>query len=163
MRVFRVSQEDAEELAQDVFVRFYKALDEYRGEAEWAYLESIALNVARNRIRAQNTAMRNGVIVNIDDPAHVDRLAAPEREDYAEAKERERQQRLLYEAVADLPRGQRQCMLLWLGGEKYKSIAKALRIGVDAVKSRIRDAKRALHARLGDAGTAGLPEAEDEE
>src|SRR4051812_27641443 len=66
VRSFRLRQEDAEELAQDAFLRFYQAMDEYRGDAEWAFFETIARNVAYNRIRAQNTAKRSGTKVDLD-------------------------------------------------------------------------------------------------
>jgi DNA-directed RNA polymerase specialized sigma24 family protein len=48
---------------------------------------------------------------------------------------------------------------LWLNEFTYDEIAKFLRISVDAVKSRLRDAKKFLRARLGD-GNA-LPEDEE--
>jgi len=148
-RISRLSQEDAEELTQEAFLRFLEAMDEYRGEAEWAYFEVIAQRVLYNRIRANSTAKRGAETVPIDDPSFRNEPAAPEGQDYAERQEVEIRRKLLHDAIAELSSGQRQCILLWLEGFKYKEIATTLRTSMDAVKSRMRDAKALLGARLG--------------
>lgn len=156
-RVFRVSDADAEELAQESFLRFYRAMHEYRGEAEWALLETIARNVGFNRVRSQATIKRgavrpeslNGAESSRRDPAAaqthpVDRMITAERTAH------------LRQAIAELPKGQRQCVQLRLQDLSYDEIARMLKISVDAVKSRLRDATRQLRERLGDEGA--LPE-----
>ena len=46
------SREDAEEVAQDVFVRVHRALGKFRGDAEFTtWMYRIALNLARNKYR----------------------------------------------------------------------------------------------------------------
>lgn len=155
--VFRVSDEDAQELTQDSFVRFYGMLDEYRGDAEWALLEKIARNVGFNRVRALTTGKRGagrtesldaseaaGNVPNVREQDPVDRLIGEER--------RSR----LRKAIAELPKGQRRCLQLWLEDFSYDEISRTLRISLDAVRSRIRDARRLLRDRLGDEGA--LPE-----
>jgi RNA polymerase sigma-70 factor (ECF subfamily) len=155
--VFRVSEEDAKELTQESFLRFFRTIDEYRGEAEWALLETIARNVAYNRVRSQTTIKRGAVRpesltdldVTMQDPAAVqtdpvDRMIDAER------------RRRLRRAIEELPKGQRQCVQLRLNDWSYDEIARALRISLDAVKSRLRDARRELRDRLGDDGA--LPE-----
>ncbi len=159
VRAFHLSEEDAEELAQDAFVRFYGAMDEYRGDAEWAFFETIARNVAYNRIRSQKTAKRSGKMVDIDDPGFAHEPAAPEGPDYAQREQDEIRSKRLREAIAGLPAGKRECMRLWLSEYKFDEIARFMGITVDAVKSRLRDARKLLHARLGDADA--LPEDEE--
>ncbi|MCU1231809.1 MAG: hypothetical protein JWO97_4693 [Acidobacteria bacterium] len=151
VRAFRLPEEEAEELAQDTFLKFFEAMDEYRGEAEWAFLETIARNVAFNRLRSLHTAKRSAKTINIDDPdfSQYEPAAPPER-DYADRQQDALQRKLLHDAIAELPSGQRQCMQLWLEDFKYGEIGKALRISMDAVRSRLRDAKRLLRERLGD-------------
>ena len=157
VQTFRLAEEDARDLAQDAFVRFYKAMDEYRGDAEWAFFEAIARNVAYNRIRSTKTQKRSAKMVDIDDPEALrQEPAAPQGPDYADQEEAALRHRKLHQAIAALTTGQQECIRLQLEGFTYDDIAKALRISVDAVKSRIRDAKRLLRARLGDVGT--LPE-----
>jgi RNA polymerase sigma factor (sigma-70 family) len=162
IRAFRVTEEDAEELTQDTFVRFLQALDEYRGDAEWAFLEKIARNVGYNRVRSISAIKRGANLkaVEIDDPGQfAAEPAAAAEPDYAERQYRALQRSELYDAIASLPPGQRQCLQLWLDGFQYNEIAPILRVTQDAVKSRIRDAKRLLRERLGDA--AMLPGGEE--
>ena len=159
VRSFRLSEEDAQELAQDAFLRFYEAMDEYRGDAEWAFFETIARNLAYNRIRSQNTAKRRGKTVDIDDPEFANEPAAPAGPDFAQQEQDALRTKRLRDAIAQLPSGQRDCMQLWIDELKFKEIAKFLGITMDAVKSRLRDARKLLRARLGD----GDAPPEDEE
>jgi RNA polymerase sigma-70 factor (ECF subfamily) len=153
---FHLAEEDAKELAQDTFLRFYQAMGEYRGDAEWAYLEEIARNVAYNKIRAQKTAKRSGTTVDIDDP-NTRVPAAPQPPDYAERQEQAVRLDELRRAIEELPDGQRHCLQLSLDDFRYEEIARFLGISVDAVKSRLRDARKVLRARL---GADPLPEGE---
>jgi len=154
VRSFHLREEDAEELAQDAFLRFYQAMDEYRGDAEWAFFETIARNVAYNRIRSLKTGKRSGTSVDIDDP-QAQKFVVDQAPDFAEQQEKAMQIRQLREAIAQLPDGQRQTVQLRLDDFKYDEIAKFLDITVDAVKSRLRDAKKTLRAKL---GAVALPE-----
>lgn len=145
-----VGDDEAQDLGQEVFKRFYEAMDRYRGEAEWAFLETTALNVLRNYVRARKTAKRTANVVDLDDPDFSDEPAASPAPDYAERQQEAIRSQRLHEAIGELSPGQRQCMKLWLDDLQYNEIADALRISVDAVKSRLRDAKRILSARVGD-------------
>lgn len=158
--VFRLSEQDAEELTQEAFLKFYDAMEEYRGEAEWAFLETTARNLGLNRIRSLST-MKRGAIrpIDLDDPAVKRREpAAPPETDLAERQHQELRLKRMRDAIAQLPAGQRQCMQLWLEDRSFKDIAAILRITVDAVKARLRDARRTLRERLGAEGE--LPEDE---
>jgi RNA polymerase sigma-70 factor (ECF subfamily) len=156
---FRLSNEDAEELVQDTFLRFFEAMDEYRGEAEWGYLESIARNVAYNRIRSKRTAKRGAPTIDLDNADFLNHEPSVPPVDFATKQQEALWLQQLRDAIAGLPPGQRQCIQLWLAGMKYGEIAKVLRITLDAVRSRLRDARRLLHSRLGDGGL--LPEDEE--
>jgi RNA polymerase sigma-70 factor, ECF subfamily len=154
---FRLPEEDAEELAQEAFIRFYEAMDEYRGEAEWAFLETIARRVAFNRIRSLATAKRGAKTVPIDDPREFKEPEAPAEPDYADRQLEATRKKRLHDAIDTLPAGQRRCLQLSLDGFKYEEIAGTLRITLDAVRSRLRDAKRELRGQLG----VTLPEDEE--
>ena len=155
-KVFRVSTADAQELAQDVFVRLYKAIGEYRGDSEWALVETIARNVGYNYIRARTTIKRGAVRAeSLDSRESEKEPAAVQIDPVDRLIEAERVTRLRH-AVAELPKGQRHCLRLWLHDFSYEEIARALDISIEAVRSRVRDAKRSLRTRLGDEGV--LPE-----
>ena len=148
-RTCGVTDEEAHDLAQDTFKRFYEKFDLYRGDAEWSYLEAIARNVLYNWVRAQKTGKRHASLVEIDDPELVFDPPAPEEPDYADRQEVRDRRKRLKQAVESLPQGQRECLRLRIRGLTYEQIASELRISVDAVKSRLRDAKRHLRTRLG--------------
>lgn len=144
-----VADEEAHDLSQDAFKRFYEKFDLYRGEAGWSYLEAIARSVLYNWLRAQKTVKRSVALVEIDDPEIVFDPPAPEQLDYADRQEVQARRTRLARAVAELAQGQRDCLRLRIQGLAYEEIATALRMSVDAVKSRLRDAKRHLRERLG--------------
>lgn len=155
---FRVADEDAQDLAQETFTRIFKAFGTYRREAEWSFVETTARHVLSNWIRGRNAAKRSAKTIDFDDPDFKNNEpAAPEGPDLAERQETAMQRAKLWAAIKDLPEGQRQCIELWMSGLEYRGIARALGITVDAVKSRIRDAKRTLSERLG----VAFPEEEE--
>jgi RNA polymerase sigma-70 factor, ECF subfamily len=157
-RVFRVSEDDARELTQESFMRFFRTMDEYRGEAEWALLETIARNVGYNKVRSQNTIKRGAVKPeSLDDWDHSHDAETEQPTPLDQMIDAERRTRLRT-ALAELPNGQRQCLQLRLNDMSYEEISRVLRISLDAVRSRLRDAKRSLRDRLGDEGV--LPEDE---
>lgn len=145
---FRFARPDAEELAQDAFVRFYEAMNEYSGEAEWAYLETIARNVAYNSIRSQKSKTRTAQIIDIEEARRKRRLHLSQEIDLSAREEQALLRKRLHDAIADLPEGQRRCVQLWLDGFTYDNISRVLAISADAVKSRLRDAKNRLRSHI---------------
>lgn len=146
VRTFRVTENEAAELAQQAFVRLYATLDQYRGEADLALLETIARNVGFNRVRALKSASRKTVVDIADARAKREARehAVIGNENQSDALRRKQ----LYDAIAELPQGQRQAVQLWMDGFAYAEISAAISISMDAVKSRLRDAKRFLRSRL---------------
>lgn len=155
LRGYNVPTEDARDLAQEVFARFYQRIEQYRGEAEWGFLEKIARNLLSNWWRDRSALKRTAHLVHIDDPEFENEPRA-ETPDYAERLDSARNRKLLHDAIAALPAGQQHCLHLWLDGFKFKEIAEVLRITLDAVKSRLRDARRTLIDRLGDQAASEL-------
>jgi RNA polymerase sigma-70 factor (ECF subfamily) len=153
-RACRVADDEAHDLAQDTFKRFYEKGHQLRGDEPWPFIQTIARNLLLNKLRDQKTAKRGAKIVEIDDP-EVTELSAPEGPDYAERQEQQLRRDNLYEAMTELPEGQRQSLELWIAGFQYDEIARMLGISLDAVRSRLRDARRQLRARL---GAGQLPE-----
>ncbi|HEV7919223.1 MAG TPA: RNA polymerase sigma factor [Thermoanaerobaculia bacterium] len=151
-RSSKVADDEAHDLAQDTFKRFYEHMPQFRGETEavWSFLQVTARRLLLNRIRARLTGKRNGLHVDLDDPDLAFELAAPEEPDYAEREHQTLRRNRVRQAVAELTEGQQQVLRLWVQGLKYTQIAETLRVSVDAVKSRLRDAKKHLRARLGD-------------
>jgi RNA polymerase sigma-70 factor (ECF subfamily) len=157
------SRDDARDLAQDTFVRVYRNMSTYRGDAEWTYLETTARRVALNERRRRGTRSRAGVEVPVDGVQPPD-SAPPVDVVLSEEEEQTLRVRRLAAAIEKLPEGIRDCLLLRLKGLTYRAIAEVLGISVDAVKSRLHEAKALLRAHLAEepTGLELLEAAEDE-
>jgi RNA polymerase sigma factor (sigma-70 family) len=155
-RACRASDDDAHDYAQETFKRFWERRHLLRGESPFPLIQTIARNVLLNKLRDQKAIKRSAKLVELDDP-EVGDVPAPQGPDYAERQQQETRRRDLYQAMKELPEGQRRCLGLWLGGYQYDEISKELEISLDAVRSRLRDARRQLRARL---GADALPEDE---
>src|ERR1051326_5130299 len=152
-RYFRtnsISDDEAHDLAQDAFTRLLERMDSIRNEDAWPFLAAIAKTVLLNRVRSRKTQKRSAPTVSFDDP---DLLfaepAAAERDTADRLADKQRWDRVIA-TVETLPAGQRECFRLWIEGLEYEEIATILGITVDAVKSRLRDAKRTLRQQLGE-------------
>jgi len=143
------SPQDAEESAQDTFVRAYRALQRYPADRvatiklkPWLY--QIALNVVRNRVRGAQLTQ-----VAMDAPV-ADRLAANVREEQPElaivgAESLDR----LGEALKELPeRYSTAVVLRHVQGLSYVEAAEALGQPVGTTKSDVHRGLRLLRAAL---------------
>ncbi|HEY6141042.1 MAG TPA: RNA polymerase sigma factor [Thermoanaerobaculia bacterium] len=141
----RFSHQEAEDLAQDTFARVFKAMEHYRGEAEWKYIEITARRLAYNKIRGSKTIKRGGKEVPLDQQTElVDRNATLEEK--VAYREKIAQ---LRDAIQELPASLKEPLLEQLEGRTYVEVAGKLNITVDAVKSRLRDARNRLRERFG--------------
>ena len=144
-----VSDDESQDLAQETFKRIYENFNQYRGEAEWGFIQITAKRVLLNWLRSARTAKRWAQLVDIDDPELALDPAAANEPDFIERQDRDARIRCLLDAIVELPERQRECFRLSVVGFKYNEIAKILKVTEDAVKSRVRDAKRQLRSRLG--------------
>jgi len=150
-RTNRIADDEAHDLSQDTFKRLYERMDQIRNDDPWPFLATIAKTVLLNRVRARLTQKRSATMVEIDDPELLfAEPAAPAELDYADRQADEALWERVRRAVASLPPGQRESLRLWIEGFQYNEITKILGISMDAVKSRLRDAKRYLREQLGE-------------
>jgi RNA polymerase sigma factor (sigma-70 family) len=150
-RTNRIADAEAQDLAQDTFKRLYERMDQIRNDDPWPFLATIAKTILLNRVRARLTQKRSATMIEIDDPELVfAEPAAPAELDYADRQAKEALQARVRAAVKSLPPGQRESLRLRIEGLQYNEITKILGISMDAVKSRLRDAKRYLREQLGE-------------
>jgi len=134
-------REQAEDLAQDVFVRVFKARERYEPEAKFStWLFTIANNVASNALRSRSRRREVGVPEgNGADsaPLALDQLAKaasgfmPTR-----ALDKAEQAEMVRHAVAALSERQRMALLLAkFEGMSYQDIAQTMGLSVQAIKS----------------------------
>ena len=143
--------DDANDVAQDAFLRVFNAIGTFRGDASFStWLFRITTNVfldERKRARAHPQASldeylelgESSVTRQIEDPS-----PTPE----AVLEESERAQ-LLQKAVEDLPENQRAMVTLYHGQQKsYEEIAEIMDLPIGTVKSRLNRARLALKEKL---------------
>ena len=122
------NQDDAADLAQDVFVRAFKGLRNFKGEsAVGTWLYRVGVNACLNRI-----AVKRPVVEPIEAAQHVDAQA---RDPLDEVVRGERAA-AVREAIAQLPPKQRATLMLRVYDElSHDEIAKILGSSVGAVKA----------------------------
>jgi RNA polymerase sigma-70 factor (ECF subfamily) len=125
------NRSEAEEVAQEVFLKMIARVEQYDGRASVAsWLFAIAANASRDRLRrsARRAAVSLEAVAEVasDDPLADEALAARERRD------------LVRKALAALSTDQREALVLArYHGLPYAEIAKTLAISEGAVKTRI--------------------------
>jgi len=149
---------DAEEVAQDTFVRAYHALAGYEAERVAAmrlrpWLAQIALNLARNRVRRRPPPHRPLE----DGDGQPLAVAAPSAAGPAELAERRVERDLWAGLLAGLPRGQREAVVLrHVEGLPYAEVAEVLGRPVGTVKTHVHRGVRQLREQL-EAGKERTP------
>ncbi len=144
-------REDAEEVAQDTFVRAYRALSRYpperiRALALRPWIFQIALNVARNRTRGHGLQV---VPLGEPDGAVYETLEADGREQPEAVAERAEQGRELAALVAALPERYRAAVILrHVEGLSYGELALALGQPIGTVKANVHRGVHLLRAAL---------------
>ena len=150
------NRQDAEEVVQDAFIRIYRSLANFRGDAQFStWMYRIVVNLCNNKFRwiKVRGANRN---FSIDAPLSNDdgddglRLELPgtdappsEQAAYAELRER------LEQAMAQLPESYRTAVMLRNVQQlDYDEIARILNCAVGTVKSRINRGREMLRQAL---------------
>jgi RNA polymerase sigma-70 factor (ECF subfamily) len=136
--------DDAAETAQEVFLSAYRAIRQFRGDANFStWLYRIALNHATTR--RKSTISRRQRLVPIEGADLVDHVDVGPAESLEKKEIRERVQRALNELD---PEDAMVILLRDLQDIAYEDIARVLKVPVGTVKSRLHRARQALKTRL---------------
>jgi RNA polymerase sigma-70 factor, ECF subfamily len=139
-------QDAAEDVAQEAFLRAYRALGQFRGQSTFrTWLYQIATNVART-----HSARRR-------DRKEMQEPDAPHERERPSEENIERRviaHDQLRRALDELPDDWREALVLRdIEGLEYKEIAQLLKIPIGTVESRIFRGRQRLKAALTGAGT----------
>ena len=140
VRLFVDDRNAAEDMVQEAFLRLLGALPRIRQpERAAAYLRSIVLNLARDHNRRGLVSLRHRLPAD-ESPASIeDKIVL--REDQKE----------VIEALGNLPRRQRDCLVLKYYTElPVTEIAETLGLSVNTVKTHLRRGMSELGKRLGE-------------
>jgi RNA polymerase sigma-70 factor (ECF subfamily) len=145
---------DAEDAVQEAFLRAYRALPRFRGDALFrTWLTGIAINVCRTRLAGAEARRRRVTSSLVQrDPATGEEkaLPVPDQAPNPEAKARAGETRAALErALAALTPEHREVILLReVNGLEYEELAAVLGCALGTVKSRIARARGALRQAL---------------
>lgn len=140
-RVYRVclavlrDPHEAEESAQDTFVRAYRALASFRGDSAFTtWLTRIAINTSRSRLRRLKLKRFLSLDALREKGSFAEPVAPPD-DPHAKARA----------LLASLPESDREIILLKeVEGLDYKEIASTLGISVEGVRGRLKRARLRL-------------------
>jgi RNA polymerase sigma-70 factor, ECF subfamily len=148
---FLHNEADAEDAAQEAFLKAFRNLSSFRGEAKFGtWLVSITLNEARSRIRSRNTIKMESLDEPADDQGHISpALLRDWKEIPSEALERKEVRLLLQQAITALPLIYREVFQLRdIEQLSVNEAAAALGISIAAVKVRLHRARMMLQKKL---------------
>ena len=142
-RVLTSRSDDAEDVAQEVFLRVYRGLSRFRAQSSFkTWLYQIATNTARTHLGRRLKQREEQ-----DDPERPSLAERPSAENVERAVEdRDRIDR----ALASLPQELREAVVLRdVEGLDYREIAAALDVPIGTVESRIFRGRARLRIALG--------------
>lgn len=151
---FLGNREDAEEVAQETFLRLYLSAKSYQPKAElFTYLYTIATRLALNRLRKRKRLRWFSL-----DQLQEDTADGPGREfpgDPADrpdgSLEQTEREAMVRRALDTLPAAQKTAVVLSrYEGLSYKQIAEVMETSVSAVESKLHRAKQTLKKKLSD-------------
>ena len=152
------STEECQDLIQETFLRVYRGIGAFRGEARWEHwLFRIAANTAAKAVRHRTAAKRAGRDVPLEDSEAGNSPAAAGGSPRGVAAPAPLQQLLgkemretLSQAVAGLPAQMQRCVRLRVFQDlDYDEIAEILQISPSTVKVQLFKARKRLRLELG--------------
>ena len=143
------SREHLDDLAQDVFLRLYRALPSFRGEAlVTTYLYRIAVNVAQDEWKRRRRDDRPLVSLSDETTDWEARLQHPSRNAEEQMEEREFQQ-MVEEQLQRLSQIERTVLVLYHQEERtYEEIAHVLSLPIGTVRTHLHRGRKKLREAI---------------
>ena len=134
---------EAEDLAQEVFLKAYRALPQFRGEASFStWLYRIALNHLQDRLRARRPEAVD--LASVEERVVADPGKTPE-----ETAIQTENRLLIQRTLAELPENYRQALYLYHYHDlSYAEIGERLGVPARTIETRLYRAKKMLRAKL---------------
>ncbi len=142
---------EVEDLAQEVFIKAWRALPQFRGEsAFYTWIYRIALNTARNWLA---TRRRQPMLLDAAENEDGETFSVDDNlTDYATPESAVVGREIvdtINQAIEDLPEDQRTAIVLReIEGMTYEEIAQIMQCPVGTIRSRIYRAREAISQRL---------------
>lgn len=144
--------DEADDVGQETFIRFYKSLEKFRGDAALGtYLTRITINLSLNALKKQKRLRLFNTTINKKEDSKEDQLYnLPNYDDEHEARDA---QELVQMALGKLdPKFRSVIILRMLEGFSTKETAEALNLPLGTVLSRLTRAQDKLKIELKNLG-----------
>jgi RNA polymerase sigma-70 factor (ECF subfamily) len=141
---------EAQDVAQDTFLRAYRALGSFRGDAQFStWLHRIAVNTAKNHLVAHKRRPP-GEDIDIEDAEQFESALRLRDNDTPERElMRQEMEQTVMRAVEALPEELRAAITLReVEGLSYEEIAQQMQCPIGTVRSRIFRAREAIDVQL---------------
>ncbi|WAR46657.1 RNA polymerase sigma factor RpoE [Methylomonas rapida] len=141
---------EAQDVAQDTFIKAYKALGDFRGEsAFYTWLYRIAINTAKNYLLSRSRR-HTDYEVEMQDAEQIEN--APQLKDIETPEDQLMNDQIIHvirQAIEKLPEEMRIAITLReFEGMSYEEIAEAMDCPIGTVRSRIFRAREAIDEKL---------------
>ncbi len=140
------NRETADDLAQDIFIKAYRALSRFRFKSQFGtWLYRIAVNHIKDFLRSESRVRVQSFEEHMQDPgSQDDEIVKREME-----QDVERKQRIVQEAIRSLPPKYRIILSLRdIQGFSYKEITQMLHLSPGTVDSRLYRARKMLKKKV---------------
>ncbi|MBX3117633.1 MAG: sigma-70 family RNA polymerase sigma factor [Fimbriimonadaceae bacterium] len=143
--------EEAADIVADAFVRVYNALPNFKGQSAfttWLYriITNCFLDLRKKEKNRQTVSLENTLTT---EEGEVERQIEDDAETPGELAERSERERVMQDAVSQLPEYQRAMIVMYHGESlSYEEIAQALDLPIGTVKSRLNRARLTMREIL---------------
>lgn len=143
IRKMVLDHDDADDITQEVFLKLYRSLQDFRGESKFfTYIYRIAVNYSLNHLNSRKKITGREVDIENQNLASIDKNADAEMD----ARERTK---ILEEAIKQLPDQQRAVFnMRYYDSLSYEDIAKILNKSVGGMKANYFHAIKKLQQHL---------------
>ncbi|OGP80840.1 MAG: hypothetical protein A2Y95_11530 [Deltaproteobacteria bacterium RBG_13_65_10] len=143
------SQDDAQDIVQDAFIRVFRSIKEFRNESHfYTWFYRILVNLALDHIRRnknQGLEFQDGALLRSQSAGDGQTKKTNPREELWSKQRRE----AITEAIDALPPDQRTTVILReIDGLSYEEIAQVTKVPIGTVMSRLFYARRKLQEKL---------------
>jgi RNA polymerase sigma-70 factor (ECF subfamily) len=146
--------EEANDSAQETFIKVYRALKKFRFESAFStWLYRIAVNTCKNKLKSSAYRQKR-MTVPLDNPAlanrsQLTREIQDESQSPAIELEKKERMRIIQEAIDALPPEQKEVVTLRdIEGFSYEEVAEITGYNLGTVKSRLARARQDLRKKL---------------
>jgi RNA polymerase sigma-70 factor (ECF subfamily) len=147
---FLQSQEDAEDVTQDVFIKIFESIHQFKSESAlstWVY--RVAVTTALEFIRRKKRKKRFGLLSPLFGEDNTPTLELPDFHHPGVSLDNKEKASILFKAIKELPENQQIAFILnKVEGLSYQEVAEIMKTSLSAVESLLHRAKNNLRDLL---------------